>query len=156
MHDTHPTSSSPSSVRPGTLPLLGITAAIAEPFSQLTQSPALILLVANILFLIAGMFIDVFSSILILTPILLGPVTAAGIGPVHFGIITSVNVDIGNITPPFGLNLFVASGTFEKPYLTVVRAVLPWLGLALLSLGIITYFPEVSMWLVQQTYPNVR
>lgn len=138
------------------LTMTGITAAIAEPFSQLTQSPTLILLVANILFLIAGMFIDVFSNILILTPILLGPITAAGIGPVHFGIITSVNVDIGNITPPFGLNLFVASGTFEKPYITVVRAVLPWLGLALLSLGIITYFPEVSLWLVQQTYPNVR
>ncbi len=74
------------------------------------------------------MFIDVFSNILILVPILLSTVTAAGIGPVHFGIVTTVNSDIGNITPPFGLNLFVASGTFDKPYVTVVRAVLPWLG----------------------------
>ena len=78
----------------------------------------MVLLVANLLFLVAGMFIDVFSNILILVPILLGTVTAAGIGPVHFGIVTSVNVDIGNITPPFGLNLFVASGTFDKPYIT--------------------------------------
>ena len=62
----------------------------------------------------AGMFIDVFSNILILVPVLLGTVTAAGIGPVHFGIVTSVNTDIGNITPPFGLNLFVASGTFDS------------------------------------------
>jgi C4-dicarboxylate transporter DctM subunit len=138
------------------LTVTGITTAIAEPFAALKQSPGTILLVANILFLVAGMFIDVFSNILILVPILLGTVTGAGIGPVHFGIITSVNVDIGNITPPFGLNLFVASGTFDKPYLTIVRAVLPWLGLALFSLGIVTYFPEVSLWLVQQTYPNVR
>ena len=113
------------------LTVTGITGAIAQPFAGLKQSPDMVLLVANLLFLVAGMFIDVFSNILILVPILLGTVTAAGIGPVHFGIVTSVNVDIGNITPPFGLNLFVASGTFDKPYITVVRAVLPWLGLAL-------------------------
>jgi C4-dicarboxylate transporter DctM subunit len=138
------------------LTVTGITAAIVEPFAELKQSPNMVLLVANILFLTGGMFIDVFSNILILTPILLGTVTSAGIGVVHFGIVTSVNVDIGNITPPFGLNLFVASGTFDKPYLAVVQAVLPWLGLALFSLGIVTYFPEVSLWLVQQTYPSVR
>ena len=138
------------------LTVTGITSAIAAPFAGLKQSPDTMLLVANLLFLTGGMFIDVFSNILILTPILLGTITSAGIGVVHFGIITSVNVDIGNITPPFGLNLFVASGTFDKPYLTVVRAVLPWLGLALLSLGIITYFPSLSLWLPQQMYPNVR
>ena len=84
------------------LTVTGITGAIAEPFASLRESPATVLLVANLLFLVGGMFIDVFSNILILTPILLGTVTAAGIGPVHFGIVTSVNVDIGNITPPFG------------------------------------------------------
>jgi C4-dicarboxylate transporter DctM subunit len=102
------------------------------------------------------MFIDVFSNILILVPILIGTFTAAGIGPVHFGIVTSVNTDIGNITPPFGLNLFVASGTFDRPYIAVVRAVLPWLALALVSLAIITYFPELSLWLPKQMYPGVR
>ena len=69
---------------------------------------------------------------------------------------TSVNTDIGNITPPFGLNLFVASGTFDKSYTTVVRAVLPWLALALLALAIITYLPELSLWLPKQMYPGVR
>ena len=138
------------------LTVSGMTAAIAQPFAELRQSPALVLAAANALFLVAGMFIDVFSNILILVPILLSTVTAAGIGPVHFGIITTVNTDIGNITPPFGLNLFVASCTFDKPYLTVVRAVLPWLGLALLSLAIITYVPEISLWLPKQMYPGVR
>ena len=138
------------------LTVTGMTAAIAQPFAELKGSPDKVLLVANLLFLVAGMFIDVFSNILILVPILIGTVTAAGIGPVHFGIVTSVNVDIGNITPPFGLNLFVASGTFDKPYMTVVRAILPWLGLALVSLAIITYFPELSLWLPKQMYPGVR
>jgi len=138
------------------LTVTGIATAIVEPVAGLKESPGMILLVANLLFLVSGMFIDVFSNILILVPILIGTVTAAGIGPVHFGIVTSVNVDMGNITPPFGLNLFVASGTFDKPYLTVVRAVLPWLGLALLSLAIITYIPELSLWLPKQLYPGVR
>ena len=138
------------------LTVTGITSAIAQPFAELKHSPGMVLLGANVLFLVAGMFIDVFSNILILVPILLSTVTAAGIGPVHFGIVTTVNSDIGNITPPFGLNLFVASGTFDKPYVTVVRAVLPWLGLALFSLAIITYVPELSLWLPRQMYPGVR
>lgn len=138
------------------LTVSGLTTAIVEPFAELRQSPWLVLLLANLLFLVAGMFIDVFSNILILVPILLRAVTAAGIGGVHFGIVASVNADIGNITPPFGLNLFVASALFNRPYIQVVRAVLPWLALALLSLAIITYVPEVSLWLPRRLYPGVE
>jgi C4-dicarboxylate transporter DctM subunit len=138
------------------LTVTATTHAIVEPFADLRSSPEQTLLFVNILGLIAGMFVDVFSNLLILVPILLPMVTAAGISSTHFGIVMSVNVDIGNITPPFGLNLFVASGTFDKPYLTVVRAVLPWLGLALLSLAIITYVPDISLWLPRQLYPEIR
>ncbi len=138
------------------LTVTGATGAIAEPFANMRDSPEMLLLSANALFLIAGMFVDVFSNILILVPILISTITAAGIGSVHFGIITAVNVDIGNITPPFGLNLFVASGAFEKSYVQVVRAVLPWLALALLSLAIVTYVPELSLWLPRQMYPGVN
>jgi len=138
------------------LTVTGITAAVVEPFADLRSSPAQTLLFVNILALIAGMFVDIFSNLLILVPILLPMVTGAGISGTHFGIVMSVNVDIGNITPPFGLNLFVASGTFDKPYMTVVRAVLPWLGLALLSLAIITYVPELSLWLPRQLYPELQ
>jgi C4-dicarboxylate transporter, DctM subunit len=138
------------------LTVTGITAAVVEPFADLRSSPAQTLLFVNILALIAGMFVDIFSNLLILVPILLPMVTGAGISGTHFGIVMSVNVDIGNITPPFGLNLFVASGTFDKPYMTVVRAVLPWLGLALLSLAIITYVPQLSLWLPRQLYPELQ
>jgi C4-dicarboxylate transporter DctM subunit len=138
------------------LTVSGLTTTIVEPFAELKQSPWVILLFANVLFIVAGMFIDVFSNILILVPILLGPVTAAGVGGVHFGIVASVNADIGNVTPPFGLNLFVASGTFNRTYVTVVRAVLPWLGLALLSLALITYIPGISLWLPRRLYPGIE
>jgi C4-dicarboxylate transporter DctM subunit len=138
------------------LTVSGTTRAVVEPFAGLRSSPEHTLLFVNVLGLVAGMFVDVFSNLLILVPILLPMVTAAGISSTHFGIVMSVNVDIGNVTPPFGLNLFVASGTFNKPYLAVVRAVLPWLGLALISLAIITYVPDISLWLPRQLYPELR
>jgi C4-dicarboxylate transporter, DctM subunit len=138
------------------LTITGTTAALVEPFARLRSSPAQTLAFVNLLALLAGMFIDVFSNILILVPILLPMVTAAGISSTHFGIVMTVNTDIGNITPPFGLNLFVASGTFDRSYATVVRAVLPWLALALLSLTIITYVPEISLWLPRQLYPELQ
>ena len=138
------------------LTVTGVTASIVQPLAELSPPPWLLLLLCNVAFLVTGMFVDVFSNILILVPILLNPVTAAGIGGVHFGIVTTVNADIGNITPPFGLNLFVASGTFDRPYVTVVRAVLPWLALALVGLMLITYVPDLSLWLPRRLYPGVR
>jgi C4-dicarboxylate transporter, DctM subunit len=138
------------------LTVTGATQTIVAPLAALKDNPVLLLLFANVALLIAGMFVDVFSNLLILIPILLGPMTAAGVGGVHLGIIATVNSDIGNITPPFGLNLFVSSGAFDKPYLTVVRAVLPWLGLSLLALAIVTYVPEISLWLPKQLYPGIR
>lgn len=138
------------------LTVTGTTQTIAAPIAALRDSSTQALLYANAVHLMMGMFVDVYSNILILVPIFIGPLTAAGVGGVHYGVITTVNADIGNITPPLGLNLFVSSGTFSKSYLTVVVAVLPWLALALISLMIITYIPQISLWLPQQLYPGVR
>ena len=91
------------------LTVSGTTHAVVEPFADLRSSLEATLLFVNVLGLIACMFVDVFSNLLILVPILLPMVTAAGVSGTHFGIVMSVNVDIGNITPPFGLNLFVAA-----------------------------------------------
>lgn len=134
----------------------GTAAQVAQPMSGLQEAPEVLLAFVNGLALFTGMFIDVFSNILILVPIIHGSMMAAGISPAHLGIIMTVNVDIGNVTPPFGLNLFVASGTFDRPYLEVVRAVLPWLAIALLCLGLVTYVPEISLWLPKQLYPELR
>ena len=137
------------------LTITGTASDIASPMAGMRESPAVLLAFTNGLALVSGMFIDVFSNILILVPIILGTLTAAGVNGTHLGIIMTVNVDMGNVTPPFGLNLFVASGTFDVSYITVVRAVLPWLCLAILCLLIVTYFPPISMWLPKQLYPEL-
>ena len=81
---------------------------------------------------------------------------ARGISELHFGIVATVNSDMGNITPPFGLNLFVASGAFKKSYVEVVQAIVPWLAIAIVSLMIITYVPEISLWLPKRLYPGIK
>lgn len=136
--------------------ITGTAAGIARPMAEFSETPAALLAFVNGLALFTGMFVDVFSNILILVPIILGPVIASGVSPTHLGIVMTVNVDMGNVTPPFGLNLFVASATLDRPYLDVVRAVLPWLGLAIACLALITYVPEISLWLPKQLYPELR
>ncbi len=138
------------------LTVTGTASKVAAPLAGLQSSPELMMAFVNVLTLVTGMFVDVFSNILILVPIILGTITAAGISGTHLGIVMTVNTDIGNITPPFGLNLFVASGTFEKSYFRVVAATLPWLAIALLCLVVITYVPELALWLPRQHYPELR
>ncbi|WP_026380664.1 TRAP transporter large permease [Afifella pfennigii] len=138
------------------LTISGVAAAVAEPLTAMRDDPNMLLALVNVITLGSGMFIDVFSNILIIVPVILATVMGAGISGTHLGIIMVVNADIGNVTPPFGLNLFVASGTFNRSYGSVVLAVLPWLGLALIALAIITYIPEISLWLPRQLYPQVQ
>jgi C4-dicarboxylate transporter DctM subunit len=138
------------------LTVQGITASIVEPVIAMKPPYWAVLGFANLSMLVAGMFVDVFSNILILCPLLLRLMEPVGVSELHFGIVATVNSDIGNITPPFGLNLFVASGTFRKSYVEVVRAVLPWMFIAIFSLMIITYIPEISLWLPKQLYPGIK
>ena len=138
------------------LTVQGVTSSIVEPVIAMNPPPWAVLGFANLTMLVAGMFVDVFSNILILSPLLLRLMEPAGISELHFGIVATVNSDMGNITPPFGLNLFVASGAFKKSYVEVVRAVLPWLAIAIVSLMIITYVPEISLWLPKQLYPGIK
>jgi len=138
------------------LTVQGVTSAIVEPVIAMNPPPWAVLGFANLTMLVAGMFVDVFSNILILSPLLLRLMEPAGISELHFGIVATVNSDMGNITPPFGLNLFVASGAFKKSYVEVVRAIVPWLAIAIVSLMIITYVPEISLWLPKQLYPGIK
>jgi C4-dicarboxylate transporter DctM subunit len=108
-----------------------------------------VLMVINIFLLIVGCFIDPGSAVLVLTPLLVPIAKAAGIDPVHFGIIVTVNLSIGMFTPPFGLNLFVAQSLFQAPLGRIVRGVLPFLALQLAALLVITYVPWLSLYLVQ-------
>ncbi len=105
------------------------------------------LLAVNIAFFVAGMFIDPNSALLILVPPLFPVAIALGIDPIHFGIIVTLNIGIGMITPPFGLDIFVASSTLNKPVITIIRGILPFLLVNIFVLLIITYIPEVSTFL---------
>ena len=102
-------------------------------------------LAVNIVLLVAGAFMEPSAIILILAPILFPIAVQLGIDPIHLGIIMVVNMEIGLITPPVGLNLFVASAVTGMPVTQVIRAVLPWLALMLSFLVIITYVPSISL-----------
>ena len=116
---------------------------------DLGLQPWQFLLVVNIVLLIAGAFMEPSAIILILAPILFPIAMQLGIDPIHLGIIMVVNMEIGLITPPVGLNLFVTSAVTGMPLTAVIRAALPWLMLLISFLMVITYIPAVSM-----TLPN--
>ena len=103
------------------------------------------LLVINILLLIVGCLMDSISAILIIAPLLTPIAMQLGIDPVHLGVIFIVNLEIGYLTPPIGINLFVASAAFDKPLGFVMRAVVPFIGVMGIGLLIVTYVPSVSL-----------
>lgn len=109
------------------------------------DSPTLFLLVVNLMLLAVGCVMDIGSAILILAPILNPVAVAQGIDPVHLGIIMVVNLEIGYLTPPLGLNLIIAMSAFREDFWTVCRAVLPFLGLMLVALVLVTYIPSLSL-----------
>jgi C4-dicarboxylate transporter, DctM subunit len=102
------------------------------------------LLSLNIVLLAMGSFLEPPAAILILTPLLLPIVQAAGVHPIHFGIIMAVNLSIGMYTPPFGLNLFASQAVFETPLGIVYRGALPFVVLNFATLLVITYVPAIS------------
>jgi C4-dicarboxylate transporter DctM subunit len=124
-----------------------IPQAIAETIVSWGMEPWQFLIVVNILLLIAGNFMEPTGIILILAPILFPIATQLGIDPVHLGIIMTVNLEIGMVTPPVGLNLFVTAGITGMSIMQVVRAALPWLMVLLVFLVIVTYVPAISMFL---------
>ncbi len=105
------------------------------------------LIVVNILLLMAGNFMEPSAIILIMAPILFPIAVKLGIDPIHLGIIMVVNMEIGMITPPVGLNLFVTSGITGHNITWVIKAAVPWLMLLLFFLILITYIPQISLWL---------
>jgi C4-dicarboxylate transporter DctM subunit len=122
-----------------------IPQAITEQIVAMGMAPWQFLIVVNVLLLIAGNFMEPTGIILILAPILFPIAEQLGIDPVHLGIIMVVNLEIGMVTPPVGLNLFVTSGITGMSIVEVVRAALPWLSVLLIFLVIATYVPWLSL-----------
>lgn len=107
--------------------------------------PWIFLILINILLLIAGNFMEPVAVILILAPVIYPVALELGIDPIHLGVIFVVNMEIGMVTPPVGLNLFVTSGITGMPIMKVVKAVLPWLLVLIAFLIVITYVPWLSL-----------
>ncbi len=120
---------------------------IAEFISNAGMEPWLFLITINVLLLIGGSFMEPAGLLLIAAPILFPVAIKLGIDPIHLGIIMVVNMEIGMITPPVGLNIFVLTGITDMNLMTVIKAVLPWLLILLVFLMIITYVPAVSLFL---------
>lgn len=110
-------------------------------------SPEIVLLTINLLFLLVGMFIDPNSAVIVISPLIAPTAAAIGVDPVHLGAIVVFNLAIGMISPPFGLNIFIGMTTFQIGYMQVVRNVLPFIGLTLVALMVVTYLPAAVLWL---------
>jgi C4-dicarboxylate transporter DctM subunit len=109
--------------------------------------PVMFLVIVNLILLIGGQFMEPSGLIVIVAPLVFPIAISLGIDPIHLGIIMVVNMEIGMITPPVGLNLFVTSGVAEMPVMRVVRAALPWLGIMFVFLILVTYVPWLSTFL---------
>lgn len=112
-------------------------------------SRAMFLLALNLLLLVVGCLMDIFSAIVVIVPLLTPIAAQFDVHPLHLGVIFLTNLEIGYSTPPIGLNLFLGSLRFERPITELCRASWPFVGLLLLALGLITYLPEISLGLVR-------
>lgn len=124
-----------------------IPQSIASAMLDAGFGPVMFLVIVNLILLIGGQFMEPSGLIVIVAPLVFPIAINLGIDPIHLGIIMVVNMEIGMITPPVGLNLFVTSGVAGMPMMDVVKAALPWLGILFIFLIIITYVPIISTWL---------
>lgn len=122
-----------------------IPSQVSEALLGSNLTPVMFLLIVNLLLLIVGMFMETSSALLILAPVLLPVAMELGVDPIHFGIIMVLNLEIGMMTPPLGLNLFVASGLTGMSVLKVAKAAMPSVGVLLIALAIVTFVPQISL-----------
>jgi C4-dicarboxylate transporter DctM subunit len=116
---------------------------------RMDLGPIGFVIVLNIFLLIVGALMDIISAIILFVPLVAPAAIALGFDPLHLGLIFIVNLEIGYLTPPVGLNLFVSAGYFERSFGQIIRSVVPFVGLLIVSLGIITFVPRVTLQTVQ-------
>jgi C4-dicarboxylate transporter, DctM subunit len=122
-----------------------VPAAVTDWLQSLNISAWMLLLAINILLLLVGCFLDPLSAILLLSPLLVPIVKAAGVDPVHFGIVVTINLAIGLFHPPFGINIFVAQSVLGLKLDTIYRGIIPFIVIYLIALALITYIPDLSL-----------
>ena len=125
----------------------------ADLIQSLTDSPLVFLLALNAALLLAGCLLDIISAIVVVVPLMLPVAAAFGIDPVHLGIIFLANMELGYLTPPVGMNLYLASFRFGKPLMTLFRAAMPFFVINLIAVLVITFVPAISVGVVQWFAP---
>ena len=133
----------------------GIAVVIADQVLSISSNPYHILFLINVTVLIVGMFLDAASIMVILAPLFYTVGIKVGIHPIHLGVVLTVNGAIGMFTPPFGLNLFVASSVGDVDYMQAVKGVLPFILIAMIALMLLTYVPDISMFLPRMVYQGI-
>jgi C4-dicarboxylate transporter DctM subunit len=120
---------------------------ITEAMLSAGFGPVMFLVMVNILLLIGGQFMEPSGLLIIVAPLVFPIAMALGIDPIHLGVMMVVNMEIGMITPPVGLNLFVTAGVAQMSIGRVIKAAMPWVAIMFLFLIIVTYVPVISTWL---------
>ncbi len=131
------------------LTVSGAAQAAADFINALGWPTWAVLLAINAFLLLVGMVLDTASSILVLAPLLLPIAMAAGVDPIHFGVILVMNLSIGTFTPPFGLNIFVGQAIFKAPLSSIYPGLAPFIAVAVAALIVVTFVPQLSLWIVQ-------
>jgi len=134
------------------LTLEAIPAQIADAVTSNIRQPWVFLLTMNIMLLVIGMFMDIISATLILGPIFLPMLTAFNIDPLHFGLLMTVNLGIGYCTPPLGVSLYITGALANRDLIYMTRAVMPFILIQIVILFILTYLPDVVLWLPRLVY----
>jgi C4-dicarboxylate transporter DctM subunit len=137
----------PATILGALFALMGIPEQLAAFLGGISQNKYIILLIINVILLFVGMIMDSISAIVILATTLMAALVQFNVDPVHFGIIMTVNLAVGFITPPVAANLFVASGLTGIPIEEIVKKIWPFIIALLISLALITLFPGISLWL---------
>ena len=125
----------------------GVSLQIANFILGISDNPYLILLVINVVLLVLGMFMEPGAILTLMLPVLLPIVKILGIDLVHFGVVMVLNLMIGQVTPPFGVCLFIVSDVGDVPLNRLYRAILPFLVPLIIVLMLCTYFPQIVTWL---------
>jgi TRAP-type C4-dicarboxylate transport system permease large subunit len=123
---------------------------ILDSMQDVFKSKWTFLIGLNIFLLIVGCVMDIYSALLVVVPLIMPIAVSYGINPVHLGIIFLTNMEIGYSTPPVGMNLFIAAFRFNKPVLALYRSAIPFIIILLIALMLITYIPELSLYLVHK------
>ena len=130
----------------------GIPAAMGQWLGHIFSNEYTFLMGVNVALFIIGMFIETSASIVVLAPLLLPVAMQFGVDPAHFGVIMVVNLALGMVTPPFGVNLFAACAVANLPIERLVRSLLPFVGVVVACLMLITYVPEISLFFKDLAY----